>query len=76
MVMSAIKYVGRNLWRVKVSYDFLDTRSTTELWITTPATAGRHISHAVRATTNYLLNAETFPNSRIERIEHRGILDA
>jgi hypothetical protein len=73
--MSAIKYVGRHLWEVVVSHDFLNTRSTTPLLVTTSATTGRHITRAVRATDDFLFRNEKLPNARIESIEYRGTID-
>lgn len=73
--MSAIKYVGRNIWKVRVRFDYLGARATRTLFITTPGRQS-HISHAIHATQKRLLNDETLPSPCIESVGYEGEIDA
>ncbi len=73
--MSAIKYVGRTLWKVYIRYDHESGygRDADTLWI---ATKSPHVKCGVRTTENLLFRNKDYPNSDIVSIERMGQLDA
>lgn len=71
--MSAIKYVGRTLWKVCIRYNYLSGRAGATLWI---ATKGKHVNFGIRSVTNLLFQNENYPESDIVSIERMGEIDA
>lgn len=73
LIMSAIKYVGRNLWRFKISYKLYDSRGAAYFWVTTPGNQS-HPSHAIRDFQRYMLNVDGYEDYKIESIKRKGVL--